>query len=380
MPTNVDTFISFINSNWNKKSTIYRASDLQDYVPGVPMNPNTADSGNPLYALSGDFFFDNATSVFYYRSTEVTNPWRSFGSAYSSAYSNQTGIKTGVQVGHLDPNTTIDEIKSLSLSELFDKILFKEYTPVIKPVECIYGIYNNSIDVTDGSLEVGSTFNLTFGESTYLGEWYINELNLKINDYAIGLDTVPYNYFRVLTGGNTPINNSFSAITLEGENNFLVQSKLKGINAKVNNLGTVLSPSNPNTLFSTSALNIKRFFGRYYTFIASGNNTILTANPRTWIGNGKTVFKGTNPIYFSIDAGNKYAVVYCEGNHINENSYRLDIVNESNQILENNIRFNNTGSLTIVPTANGTNVTYTKFVFSSITNISRNINFKLTLL
>lgn len=75
MSTNVNTFIQFINDNWNLKNTIYRSSDLDYYVPGESIDPNIGDGSGPVYGLPSDLFFDVFTGTIFVRTNATPDPW-----------------------------------------------------------------------------------------------------------------------------------------------------------------------------------------------------------------------------------------------------------------------------------------------------------------
>lgn len=75
MSTNVNTFIQFINDNWNLKNTIYRSSDMSYYIPGQSIDPNIGDGTGPVYGLPSDLFFDVFSGTIYVRTEATPDPW-----------------------------------------------------------------------------------------------------------------------------------------------------------------------------------------------------------------------------------------------------------------------------------------------------------------
>ncbi len=374
----INDFIQFINDNWNKKLTVYKSSDLPNYIENQPINPNTANNGNPLYGLPSDLFFDVASNTIYYRTNNATTPWYKFGDIYTPSVA--LNIAIGKQIGHLAKTVTANDLAGLSFSEVLDKILFKEYIPTLKTPTYNFAIKNVNTNATieNGSIfEVGETLNISIIVSgmTY-GSWYIEELDLDISQYATSLQSNPYTYY---LNGNT-ISLPYSLAVDIGEKVFNVKIGYKGINAKVTNFGTTLQPANSSYLFNTiDSAKEQKIYGAYYLFAACSNSiSILSANPRSFIGNGLTALY-VEPVIAKVEAGSKYFVAYLQGDRTADSSYRLMLVTEEGKAVEE-LKFNQIPELVQVQLPDGSSTTYTKHAFKFIHALEYPLHFKLEIL
>ena len=373
MSTNINTFIQFINDNWNRKLTIYKSADLP-YYTGVPVNPNTGNGNGLVYGLPSDIFFDNATNTVYYRTSATTNPWVVFGESYTSTYSSTPGFQTGKQIGHISPSTTVDDLNNLSLSQLFDKLFFREYAPLAKQPFITYELIKNSEDVTNKWFEVGSEIELDIQITPNFGEWYVQELNdLKISDYMMGLATNPHQ----ITVNSTSTSDNPTFTVIEGSNEINIKTNFLGINARVNNRGTELTPAQPTATFLTPE-RIKYIYGGYMVFIGSGTETILNVPINTLRTGGQSSIYKNEPLYFEMEQNHNTVVVYIKGNKTLDSSYKLDIVDRHNTTITNDIKFNREPELVNVELLDGSTVQYTKHIFKFINHINNKIRFRLS--
>jgi len=382
----IDTFIQFINDNWNKKLTIYKSSDLSGYVPSLSVNPNTYQSGNPIYGLPSDIFYDVATNTMYYRTTSPTNPWVKFGTSYNSSYSATPNVTIGKEIGHLPASTKVSDLNNLSLSQIIDMLFFKGYNPVKIDPLTKYDILLNDGDeypnIENDYFEVGELVDLRLKTSSDFGYWYINELNLHVSNYATSFNTLlpEHRYFWFSDGVSLPpyeLSEGDSIKVIEGENRFLVFANYMGINERRNNLNQLLTPANPSATFTSSQTNFKAIYGGYYTFIGiSANSNILTFEPRNLINDQYSkIYMPNEDINIKMSSGNKYLVVYLKGG-FSETDYQLFKTDKLYNIIEE-IKFNTESSEVQVEIPSGTFVTYTKFVFQFIDNLKNDTYFKI---
>lgn len=382
----IDTFIQFINDNWNKKLTIYKSSDLSGYFPGLSVNPNTYQSGNPIYGLPSDLFYDVATNTMYYRTTSSSNPWVKFGTSYTSSYSATPNVTIGKEIGHLPSSTKVSDLNNLSLSQILDLLFFKGYNPVkIDPITNYNILLNDGDDypnIENEYFEVSERVDLKIHTFSDFGSWYINELNLHVSNYATGFNILlpEHSYFWFSDGVSLPpyeISKEDSIKVIEGENRFLVYANYKGINERRNNLNQLLTPATPKATFTSSQTNFKAIYGGYYTFVGiSSNSNILNFEPRDLINDQfSKIYKPNEDINIKMSYGNKYMVVYLKG-VFTDNDYQLFKTDKLYNIIEE-VKFNTESNDVQVEIPNGSFVTYTKFVFQFIDNLKNDTYFKI---
>lgn len=374
----INTFIQFINDNWNQKVTVYQSDSLVGYTPGTVVDPNNYN-GEPVFGMSSNIFFDvESNSIYYY--TDGSEPWKKFGDTLSSSFA-PDAVNVGIDIGHIEKTETAGELSGLTLSDIIGKLLFKEYQPEKLNPFVAYSIKSNSVDISDSWFEVGSSIPITFEETTDFGKWYIPKLELSTSNYALGFNTTPYSYEKRISGTYTPISSSQSIDVEPNENLFRVKANLKGVHARITNFGNIVTgyEENPTAVFSTDWVE-KTINGGYYLFIGSSiNPDILAMNPRDFVSlfSSTAIYTGTKQ--FKVSAAQKYIVVYMMGNKLADRSYKLNQVSESGDIIESNIRFNQIPELVQIPLPDGTNVTYTKHVTKFIQPVSNDIYFQLTI-
>ena len=376
MATATDTFIQFINDNWNKKLNISRSSDLSYYVSGTPVNPNTGNGAGIVYGQPSDIFYDVASEKVYYKNSIG---WAQFGEGYNSQYVANPAFESGLQIGHLPKTTNIGDLALMSLSEIIDAIMFKVYEPSMVTPIYNYNLMSGSNIITNDTFEVGSSISdFTFDGTIDKGAWYVEDIDLVIDEYAITTSTPDFT-FKKLTPTSTVIAQTTTQVVLNGEMEFNLIGNMEGINPKVNTYGTQLLPVNTNITYP-SADNIKSIFGNYYTFIATSSNiNILASQPRTFLGNGKTQFQ-ENEMYVNLLPTEQYMVMYIAGDYTSDASYKLSIVDDDNNAIENNIKFNNAPTTQEITLLNGDTKTYTKHVMGFIAPLEYKLRFKLELI
>jgi len=373
----IDTFIQFINDNWNQKVTVYQSDTLPGYTPGTVVDPNDYN-GEPVFGMQSNIFFDvESNSIYYY--TEGSEPWKKFGDTLSTSFGVPDAVNVGIDVGHIDRTETSGDLSGLTLSDIIGKLLFKEYQPEKIDPFVDYTIKSNAVNITDSWFEVGSTIPVTFDATTDFGKWYIPKLELSTSNYALGFNTTPYTYEKKISGTYTPITEQ-DVIVEQDENLFRVKANLKGVHARITNFGNIVTgyEENPTAIFSTSWVE-KKIYGGYYLFIGSSiNPDIITMDPRSFISlfEATSIYTGTKQ--FKVSTAQKYIVVYMMGNKVADSSYKLNRVSEGGDIIESSIKFNQIPELVQIALPNGTNVTYTRHVMKYIQPVSTDMYFQLT--